>query len=409
MKYFCFIGIFDWDSKKMELIFLKNNYFRWNTYLVITFGKLFPLFYTHHLLSKWSEMGSITTMASSPVQFATYILGWCENTLVVLVVLLAHRMQAYIPNVIYLMNQMFRYTEVIHKKIRFPELSHLRQHHFQAVQREEYLILFANIISSLVPLAVGFALLYMKAGPSHQMFEETFEIELTFEWRWLPLALFYIWGASTISSIIFFLITIFLCNIWFTKSILVYLTPNQGFIHSNHSKISTHLFGLLDIQTITHMFKVQQIFNILMNQITGSITFSLHHVICLFLFTGLTFIMVAVPNLMLHLGWAITSLILFASVVPLFVEFMESILLGEVLDISNKFVDRCKRLMFNGSHNRRCGSEKAYYAVLLFKKFTRAFRPIKVQTAYPFFTMTRNTFPEFFYQSVTLIITLLSF
>ncbi len=156
------------------------------------------------------------------------------------------------------------------------------------------------------------------------------------------------------------------------------------------------------------MFKIQQMFNILMNQIFGSLTFSLHHVICLFLFTGLTFIMVAVPSEMAQLGWAITSLILFVSVVPLFIEFMESILLGDIIDVSNKFVQRCKCLIFNGSQGNRKFTSDSAFAVIIFKKFTRAFRPIKVQTAYPFFTVTRNTFPEFFYQAVTLIITLSS-
>ncbi|CAL8134460.1 unnamed protein product [Orchesella dallaii] len=158
--------------------------------------------------------------------------------------------------------------------------------------------------------------------------------------------------------------------------------------------VVTQCFGTLDDMTVVRMYRTQQVLNVLINEIYGSILISLHHVAALVVFVGLSLVLIKCPlETLMSSGPMIFLLVAVGSQTPPFMQYWETNLISEVNDASNAFTGKCNRILSRRS---------------MLRKTVMSCRRLTFEAAYPFFTITKHTFLEFVYSGIDLMISILT-
>jgi len=172
------------------------------------------------------------------------------------------------------------------------------------------------------------------------------------------------------------------------------MTPES--IHSRkgsrrHALVTRH-YGVLEDIEIINLYRTQQHLNVLINTVFASALLSMHHVACLAAAATLAYFGIRFQSVLDNAG-VIGYMVVFGGMsLPLIIEFVESYLLGQLVEVSFDF--------------REAGINLVPRKTLL-ATFARSCQKMYVEEAYPFFKIRRETFFEFMEQVVDYTITLL--
>lgn len=400
MHYFCFAADFGWDSDVEELSPSKK-FLYWNAHLLLKGSDVFLCYYTVFLLLQLEEIPQMIQRAAQngDIRFTSYLFAWVENSVFLILVLTAYQIRRQTSQVIYLTNQMMRYSKILEASLQIP-LTKKKQYQ-NNIQHGEYLFMCMAIPCYALPPLCGFFLMYAEFEPAHKMAEEFLEVKFEFSLKFIPMSLLATWGLSSVASIIFNGMMPGALYIIFSTTYISYLLPQSVraekiSVNSNdilQYKVKTQLFGEISDTKIISMYRAQQLVNVFLNKIYASYCISMHHVICLVVFVGLVFTLISVPDVMTTVGPHNFILLLGCICCVIGLQYVECVKLGQIYDISEAFVKKGKKLVRRNT---------------MFYKFLESCRALEVQTAYPYFTVRRQTFAEFLMQGISFIITLLT-
>jgi len=114
MIYLTTCSNYDWDDAT-DCIKASNNYLHWNSELLFKVGSFFPFLMTFNLLMKLFDDEFINT--KSFIIYGVYIMGWVENCLIIAVLTITYRFNLFRSTSIYVLNEIFRYSQQIEGKI----------------------------------------------------------------------------------------------------------------------------------------------------------------------------------------------------------------------------------------------------------------------------------------------------
>ncbi|CAL8143429.1 unnamed protein product [Orchesella dallaii] len=349
------------------------------------------------LLQKWLN----EEYCSSTFGFIVFTLGRVELCIIIAVLTIGYRLKLRYSNIIYVLNQIFRYSNIMESLIQ-ENHGQLSQNQMRKIRRAEILFSLAAMMSIFVPLAYC-ACLCVPMEATHALLQEWLEIDVSLDRKFAPLFLLFIWAVNNAGSVIFNATTMGLAHMVLTISCISLITPDQVKIicqqttsldkRAIKNEIRTSGLGLLDDMQVVNMYRTQQIINILLNEIYATILFSLHHVFCLVIFVGITYTILRVPQVLASAGPLTLFGFICGALIPLLLEYFESTELNELTDVSKEFVGKCK-----GMVSRRS----------MLRKFSVSCPPLRIQMGYPFFNVCRETFPQFMSQCIDFLIGLLA-
>ncbi|CAL8134456.1 unnamed protein product [Orchesella dallaii] len=274
----------------------------------------------------------------------------------------------------------------------------------QKIVKGEVLTVLAAVISTFVPLAYVACVLH-PLEPTHIMIQEYLEVDLHLHWRYIPFLLLVMAVISKAAVTIFNGIIFGFCYLLLASICLSSLTPEHVTMKVQPSAntcqksmirytVVTQCFGTLDDMIVVKMYRTQQVLNVLINEIYGTILISLHHVTTLVVFVGLSLTLLKCPGeTLFNSGPLVFLIIVVGPAVAPFIEYWETHEVGEVYDLSHIFVTKCNKMLSRRS---------------VLRKVAISCRPLALELAYPFVTITKHTFLEFMYRGIDLLITILT-
>ncbi|CAL8134452.1 unnamed protein product [Orchesella dallaii] len=342
MIYLSGAGTLDWDDAN-DCIVSANNYIRWNYELVFRCGLLFPVIMRANLVNTAYNGNYMKSI----IHFGVYLIGWVENCLVLNILCATYRFSKYNSNTIYIMNEVFRYSERMEGLLQ-EQNSQLNHKLKQKIVKREVLTLLAAVISTFVPLGLAACVLH-PLEPTHIMIQEWLEVDLHLHWRYIPFLLLVMAVTSKAAVTVFNGIIFGFCYLLLASICLSSLTPEHVTIKVQPNantcqksmirySVVTQCFGTLDDMIVVKMYRTQQVLNVLINEIYGTILISLHHVTMLVVFVVLSLTLLKCPGEMLFNSGPLILVILVAGpIVPPFIEYWETHEVGEVHDMSYIF------------------------------------------------------------------------
>ncbi|CAL8134458.1 unnamed protein product [Orchesella dallaii] len=236
----------------------------------------------------------------------------------------------------------------------------------QKVLKGEVLVLIAAILTTFIPLGFIVCVLH-PLEPTHIMIEKWLEIDLHLHWKYIPF-LFIVMAVISKAAVTVFNGAVFaFCYGLLTTICIKSLTPEhvttvvQRQSNANASQkamirysVVTQCFGTLDDMTVVKMYRTQQVLNNRINEIYGSILFSIHHVACLCVFVRLSLTLVKCPlEALMNSGPIMFLVFAVGSETPSFIEYVETHEISEVNDVSNAFTGKCNRMLSRRSMLRK--------------------------------------------------------
>ncbi|CAL8145958.1 unnamed protein product [Orchesella dallaii] len=398
-KYLTRACILDCDTKLNQFKEPKG-YLKFNMFLIAHV----ILFYTLMMVI-WLELKDFDaedTEIPTDFQFGSYVLGWIWTGCAFMLATVMNRLLEYSSQLAYVMNQIFHYDEKIQENLTSHWKNNNSQYnnpHERMAQAVELMVFGCAILTAALPLALISAMC-TDYEPTHILIKEWFEVELSFVPQHFPFLLLMLWGAFVIAEVTFEILVTLLVYVVFvtcyTSSLfpvlakLVVIPSSRQIIQY---RIETRHFGTMQDSQLVEMFRVQQIINILINDIFASLLVSFHHVVCLLVFVGLSFILLEFSHLLAELGIMISVAVVACWFAPLVVIYVESVNGGGIFDTTSAFVKQCKHSTIRRS---------------VLRKYAASWATLVLETAYPFYKVHRNTFLEFVMQGIDFIITLVT-
>lgn len=148
----------------------------------------------------------------------------------------------------------------------------------------------------------------------------------------------------------------------------------------------------MEDREIILLYRIQQLFLTLINQVMKTVLISLQHVATLSTASIMIYFAIKFDSVISETGFIGWVVVLGAVAVPFVVEFNEAIMLSALADVSEGFVGSGKKMVMRNTY---------YY------KFLRSCPLFILHEAYPFYTVDKSTFLDFCAQVVDYTITLL--
>ncbi|CAL8136294.1 unnamed protein product [Orchesella dallaii] len=202
-KYGSLASIFDWDMEKREFK-VSQGYVLFNIYLLIFVGVCYVIMMLTWLLQK--DLNGADNEIGIDQELFSYVFGWLYIGFVSTLVIMTIRLINYRPQIVYVMNQMFRYDEEI---------------------EVEVLAIMLAIGSLIVPW-VMVSYLSTNVEPTHAMVKEWLEVDISFTPEYFPLILVVALGVTAAGGVIF----VFLISALYYVVFLMCYTTSMFPIHS---------------------------------------------------------------------------------------------------------------------------------------------------------------------------------
>lgn len=240
--------------------------------------------------------------------------------------------------------------------------------------------------------------------PVHQLIKYILEEDITPSIRHLPIFFVLLNGLMCICLIIFYSISAAFLYTSLSTSTVEFMTPIAVYEKTWKRKFNgkvlieyrfeTKKFGIVGEESLIKYYRTEQVLNSLLNQIYSSLAISVVCVIMLVVFVCLCFMLITSWKVFLQLPLIAIAIIMVGFVAPIAVEYLQAECIGELVVSFSQFTVKSKQL---------CGFNSLY------GKFSKSCRKsVVLELAYPFFAVTKQTFPQFLMQGIDLLITLLS-
>ncbi|CAL8076509.1 unnamed protein product [Orchesella dallaii] len=404
-KCFCFCTPIDTTSNNSQYI-RAPSYFFWNMLLFNKIGTLFPIILGIYSYTKIYDEGEFngTKWIDSPKNFATTMIGLVFMCGVIFILILGHRITNYVTEILYLQNQLVKYIKQIERLMTSSRLK-LDKNQRRTVKQAENMCFLLLVFTTIFPPLYG-AILVIDYEPTHNVFKDWLEIELEFKLKHFPILLVFGYAALNAGTIIFIVIVLALLYLWPSLVCLSSLIPQHVYPLPKyrqrrnkftlrveiHYIILTNSFGMLWDEDVIKMYRVQQIFNIFVNEIFASPFISMHQVGVMIVLVGASFVIVTIPRIILEAGIVASGFTLGGFLAVVLLLYLECSKLGEILEVTEHFVKRSKVLTSRRS---------------MFRKFVASCPPMTMKMAHPFYKLRKTTFLEFFSQYSNFLTTLL--
>ncbi|CAL8070981.1 unnamed protein product [Orchesella dallaii] len=389
---------FNWDTLKEEMT-LTNNYHNWNLTLMMSYNIIFPIVMTMHLISKLYDEEGIGSGAA----IGSYVVGWAEVLTVGLLFGFEYRIMQYRKHFVFLTNQMFQYSKKIEDLLTEKNIQ-LHDSHLKVIRTAELVMLFTAIVSLFIP--IGFGASFCNAlEPTHILVKEVLEVDVKMSLQHFPFVLLIVLIVSLPANAAFLLIMIGICNYTLAHICISSLNPisvEQRItrVHKNHQHskcmieyvVTTENFGDMDDTTMLDMYRIQQLFNKLLNEFFGSIIIAFNHVTCMGVLVFFCFIVIKHSQEIANAGIIVIVAVVAAIMATLIAEWYEAQVAGNIYEVSHEFVGKVRRITGrnSGAHKRVASCPS-----------------ISFDLARPFFSVDKHTFLQFVYQGLDFLTTLL--
>ncbi|CAL8070563.1 unnamed protein product [Orchesella dallaii] len=233
----------------------------------------------------------------------------------------------------------------------------------------------------------------------HEFFQDVFELDVSLKVQHVHILLFVTWVLFSCGGIFFHIMCVAIIYFDFKVVCISSLMPQnlvpyrgQKNFQMPEYQVQTTAFGILHETEVVHMYRTQQLFNVLANNIYASILLSAHHPLLMFVLVGLTFLIVRYFEIVYTAGLFATIMMIAAIFGGFLLMFLECHKLGVLVEISEKF----KTIGIRLSRRRS-----------FFRKFARSCPILCFDVAHPFYKITKHTFAEFFYQYLNFLLTIM--
>ncbi|CAL8116717.1 unnamed protein product [Orchesella dallaii] len=261
------------------------------------------------------------------------------------------------------------------------------------IEMDELLLYSIGSLTLLVPLSFGF-LVTKKFEPTHQFLEEWLEIDIEFSLQYLPVLAYLVLIVLCAANNVYVMFTFILCYLLLTRFIPDMTVIGLGKqMNGNQYLLRTQAFGTLTDEEVIHLYRVQQLFNRLMNNIMASLLISFHLVVFIVCLVVSAFIWITQGDTIIESGMMCVAFLGIAVLGPIYANFLESRFCGAVVKNSEEFLDKGRKIVKRRS---------------IFRKFAKGGFRLTLEVAYPFFTVGRNTFLEFMQESLGFLVDLLT-
>ncbi|CAL8070933.1 unnamed protein product [Orchesella dallaii] len=385
---------FDWDTEKAELL-ISKNYFSFNASFLLMSQILYLVMMSTHLISKlYSEQG-----IGSGLEIGSYVLGWVITLCVILFIAIQFRVLGYRRHLVSFSNQMFQYSNEIQNLLNERGLQ-LDNYLVKIIRIGEIVMLFTAIATGIIPLVYGICMC-AELEPTHMLIEEVLEVNLQMSLAHSPCLLLITWITLNAANSAFTVVMVGIIYFQLSKISISVLTPvtirqrvngSNAFSRRIEYQVMTRSLGVRDDTFVMKMYRIQQMFNRLLNEFFASILISCHHVVVLGVFVFMSFLFIEYSAAIMSSGISATVLFLMGISCPIIAEWYESLVSGNTCETSAEFVKKTRRLT----------NRKSY-----FYKFVLSCPNMAYQTGEPFFGVDRRTFPQFIQQGLEFLITLL--
>ncbi|CAL8140983.1 unnamed protein product [Orchesella dallaii] len=185
MVYLFFASDWEWNAKQ-ECIVPASIYIRWNARLLST-GTTFSFFMVTFLLSKLPN----AEYMESTQNFVTFILGWMEAFMVNVILMFGIQMKRYSRDVIYILNEMSRYSDNVEELMRRQNTQFNRKEQ-KYLDKAGMLLGLTTVLTAFVPFAFAACFCDMME-PTHAMLQEYLEVNISFQPKFTALILLVTW------------------------------------------------------------------------------------------------------------------------------------------------------------------------------------------------------------------------
>ncbi len=365
-----FVGSYDWDPKSRQFI-TTNNFIHWNGLLVQACGWLFLVLMLNWLVLKFFDEQTFETSIS----VASHFTGWMEFSVFLLLLLIYHRLDKSRDQVIFTLNQMFNHANNItgiNISVRFcfsksnfdskinltinlfytdliqSRRIQLSKHFQRKIRGYQYIFLFVCTMCTGFPFGFAFAVC-VPFEPLHVLFDDLLEINLTLNLIYFPHLIILIWLMSTMATFALQCISLCLgytilgtsCSEFMipTNITIKLVQPSTSQVNQLKYQIKTMQLGILDENTVIHLFRCCQIINKLANDVLACIEISFLHVVLLVMYVVLSYMVIVGQDLIFG-NEALVAFVIVGLFTSLFVEFQVATMTDEIVTASTKFVSK---------------------------------------------------------------------
>ncbi|CAL8136203.1 unnamed protein product [Orchesella dallaii] len=399
MKYICFATPYDWDPVANEYT-SASIYLQWNTLLFTASGSLIPIILAIYSISNLyqdaEDFEENSSLVLNPATLPTTIIGFIISSAFSMVLVSASRVLACNSSMLFAKIQLIRYSSWVEDLLKKKQLE-LDNNCKKAIRHGEYLFSILWIFTTAVPVFIG-GLIFNEYDPINNLLKDWFEITISGDIYSVPFVLLLIWGAMNGGSACFGLLGLPLMYLWTSIICVSSLIPrNVQQIYEKadkkfHCKISTKSFGLLEEKEVVIMYRTQQIFDGLVNEIFSSLLVSSHHAALMAILVGFSILAITATEAVLAAGpllWVVGAA---GPFVVIAIVFIESTKIGEMVDISEEFVK--KGLTLTSTRTS-------------FGKFLKSCRHLTINSAHPFYCVRKGTFLKFFHHYLDFLTSIL--
>ncbi|CAL8085704.1 unnamed protein product [Orchesella dallaii] len=384
----------EWDSENWEYIPVPQSliYFYWNACILTHCALPFPFILAIYL---WLKLHGTKGEPVTPIEFGTNILGWTICCTATQIIIFCYLLMKRHMDFIHLMNEIFRYCKFLEGKMH---RNHLQFGPYQrkVIRELGYLVIYLAIVCTSMPIAYA-GIFLNRYDPIHQLLLDVFEIDVKLELRYIKILGFMFWVLSSIGVVIFQILVLIVVYYGFANICMASLVPRNLHLHHTSQRlhkyhVETTCFGVLEDEEVVRMYRTQQMFNVLVNDIYASLLFSIHQPILMIIIVGISFVVFKIFHVVVAMGFLAPVMAFGGIFVVLFVVYLESENLGMLIEHSAAF-----KIVGRGFSSRRS----------LLWKFAVSCPILWFDLAHPFFKISRGTFCDFFCKYVDFFITLL--
>ncbi|CAL8070987.1 unnamed protein product [Orchesella dallaii] len=309
----------------------------------------------------------------------------------------------YREHFVFLFNQLFRYSKKIEDLLTEKNIQ-LHDSHVRTIRTAEFVMLFTSVVSFFIPFGFG-AAFCNNMEPTHVFVKELFEVDVQMSLQHFPFILLIILMVFCSANAACLIVMIGICNFTLAHICIKSLTPisvkqkvTRGQKDGQQPKfvieyvMTTENFGDMDDSTMLDMYRIQQLFNKILNELYGSIVIAFNHIICMIVFVFLTFTTIRYSDDVFNTGIIVVVAAFSAIIAALIAEWYEAVVSGYLYDVSNDFVGKVRRITSSksGAHKRVASCPCLAFDI-----------------AHPFFMVDKHTFLQFVHQGLDFLTTLL--
>ncbi|CAL8112453.1 unnamed protein product [Orchesella dallaii] len=253
----------------------------------------------------------------------------------------------------------------------------------------DLLVLMITVSTLVIP--VLFSIYFLQGTePLHRFFLEVLEVEIKPELKFLPQVLFVMWTILQSSNIVGFFLSFGVMYIEFISFWLTALHPTKllrcGCRRGSQMKYVTSL-GLVGEQTMIKMYRAHQVLNRMFNKFMANPLASNHLAGIQVVVIVTSFVAVQYFEEMLYTpGYQIVFLTIFLGLLIVYIE-------SKIVSDANRAADRFRRKIRSSTGRKN----------EVFKSVGSSW-PLRIHVAYPYYTVSRKTFPEFVQRTVEFLV-----